>query len=228
MRAYIQTYLERDVRQVKAIADLRAFELFLSLCASQHGRELHKAAIARDCGLSQPTVGAWIGVLEASYVVALLPPYFRNFGKRLIKAPKLYFLDSGLVTTLTRQPDGEAALAGPMGGALLEGWVVGEAIKAFAALGRKPDLYYWRTQDGLEVDLLIQIAGRLHLVEIKLTATPTLRHLEPLNRLKALLGDAAHAGGILVCTCEEERALPGENRAIPWSGFTDWISERLS
>lgn len=228
MRAYIQTYLERDVRQVKAIADLRAFELFLSLCAAQHGRELHKAAIARDCGLSQPTVGAWIGVLEASYVVTLLPPYFRNFGKRLIKAPKLYFLDSGLVTTLTRQPDGEAALAGPMGGALLEGWVVGEAIKAFATLGRKPDLFYWRTQDGLEVDLLIQIAGRLHLVEIKLTATPTLRHLEPLNTLKALLGDAAHAEGILVCTCEEERSLPGGNRAIPWSGFPDWIAGRFT
>lgn len=100
-RSYIRTYLERDVRQVKNVGDLRAFEQFLGLCAARHGQELQKAGLARDCGLSQPTIGAWIGVLAASVVVTLLPPYFRNFGKRLIKSPKLYFLDTAPVTTLS-------------------------------------------------------------------------------------------------------------------------------
>ncbi len=223
-RSYIRTYLERDVRQIKNVGDLRAFEQFLALCASLHGQECHKAGLARDCGISQPTVGAWLGVLEASFVITLLPPYFRNFGKRLIKTPKLYFLDPLLVTTLTRQPNGAAALAGPMGGALLEGWVVTEAIKAFAAVGRKPDLYFWRSQDGLEVDLLILAGGRLHPVEIKLTATPTVRHVAPLNRLKSLLGEEAASEGILVCTSMESRQLPGTNRSIPWQEFPHWIS----
>jgi len=226
-RSYIRTYLERDVRQVKKVGDLRAFELFLGLCAAHHGQELQKASLARDCGLSQPTVAAWIGVLEASYVVALLPPYHRNFGKRLIKTPKLYFLDSCLVTTLTRQPDGDAALAGPMGGALFEGWVVGEAIKAFAARGQRPDLFFWRSQDGLEVDLLIRIGPRLHPVEIKLTATPTTRHLDPLNRLKALMGAEAAEQGLLVCTCDQERPMPGGNLAMPWQRFPGWIAGLL-
>ncbi|WP_295541231.1 ATP-binding protein [uncultured Thiohalocapsa sp.] len=224
VRSYVRTYLERDVRQIKTIGDLRAFEQFLGLCASLHGQESRKAGLARDCGISQPTVAAWLGVLEASFVISLLPPYFRNLGKRLIKTPKLYFLDSALVTTLTRQPDGTAALAGPMGGALLEGWVVAEAIKAFAAVGRKPDLYFWRSQDGLEVDLLILAGGRLHLVEIKLTATPTVRHVAPLNRLKTLLGEQAASEGILVCTSTESRSLPGNNRCIPWQEFPGWIS----
>lgn len=226
-RSYIRTYLERDVRQIKNVGDLRAFEQFLGLCAALHGQEHHKAGLARDCGISQPTVAAWMGVLEASFVVTLLPPYFRNFGKRLIKTPKLYFLDPALVTTLTRQPDGAAALAGPMGGALFEGWVVTEAIKAFAARGRKPDLFYWRSQDGLEVDLLILAGGRLHPVEIKLTATPTARHVEPLNRLKTVLGEEAAREGVLVCTSAEERPLPGANRMIPWQTFPSWISTLL-
>jgi predicted AAA+ superfamily ATPase len=114
-----------------------------------------------------------------------------------------------------------------MGGALFEGWVVTEAIKAFAARGRRPDLFYWRSHDGLEVDLLIQLGTRLHPVEIKLTATPTLRHLGPLDRLKALLGADAAPEGLLVCTVEEERRLPGGNRALPWRQFPQWLARLL-
>jgi hypothetical protein len=227
-RSYIRTYLERDVRQVMNISDLRAFELFLGLCTASHGQELNKASLARDCGVSQPTVGSWIGVLEASFVVTLVPPYFRNYGKRLVKSPKLSLLDTAIVTTLTRQPDAAAALAGPMGGALLEGWVVVEAIKCFATHGRKPDLYFWRTRDGLEVDLMIPVGSRLHAVEIKLTATPTARHAEPLNRLKALLGADAADTGVLVCTIAEPRPLPGDNLALPWQAFPAWLDRLLA
>jgi predicted AAA+ superfamily ATPase len=137
VRSYIRTYLERDVRQLKNITDLHAFEHFVALCAARHGQVFHKAELARECGISQPTVAAWAGVLEASYVTTLLPPYHRNFGKRLVKTPKLYFLDSAIVATLSRQPDAAAVLAGPMGGAMLEGWVVSEACTVYASLGRK-------------------------------------------------------------------------------------------
>ncbi len=226
-RSYIRTYLERDVRQIKDIADLRAFELFLGLCAAHHGQELGKASLARECGLSQPTIGSWIGVLEASFVIGLLPPYFRNYGKRLIKSPKLYFLDSAIVATLTRQPDAEAALADPMSGALVEGWVVAEAIKAFAIVGGKPDLYFWRSHDGLEVDLIIQLGRELHAVEIKRSATPTARHCDPLNRFKAIAGSDAADEGLLVCNVERSRPLPGGNTAIPWRMFPRWLADRI-
>lgn len=226
-RSYIRTYLERDVRQVSQVTDLHAFERFLGLAAALHGQELTKARLARDCGVSQPTIANWLGVLEASYVVSLLPPYFRNHGKRLIKSPKLYFIDPLLVTTLTRQPSPEAALAGPMGGALLEGWVVLEAVKAFTNRGLKPDLYFWRSHDGLEVDLLVQAGTRLHPIEIKRSATPTPRHVEPLTRLRALLGDEAADTGLLVCGIDRERPMPQGHRALPWQGFPDWIGRLL-
>ena len=103
-----------------------------------------------------------------------------------------------------------------MGGALLEGWVVVEAIKAFANRGRKADIYFWRSQDGLEVDLLIQAGTRIHPVEIKRTATPTPRHVEPLTRLRALLADEAADAGLLVCGVERERPTPDAHRALPW------------
>ncbi|MGB5734503.1 MAG: ATP-binding protein [Thiohalocapsa sp.] len=226
-RSYVRTYLERDVRQLSQVADLRAFERFLGLIAAQHGQELKKAPLARDCGLSQPTIANWISVLEASYVVTLLSPYFRNYGKRLIKSPKLYFIDSLIACTLTRQPNPQAALAGPMGGALLEGWVVVEAVKAFTNRGLTPDIYFWRSQDGLEVDLLVQIGTRLHPVEIKRTATPTPRHVEPLSRLRAIIGDQAAEAGLLVCSVERERPMPHGNRAMPWQEFPAWIGHAL-
>ncbi|MFL6192774.1 MAG: ATP-binding protein, partial [Thermoanaerobaculia bacterium] len=153
--SYLQTYVERDVRQLLRVQDLRTFETVVALCAARHGQELHVADLARTAGISQPTVKAWINLLEAAYIVRLLPPYFENFGKRVIKSPKLYFLDSALVCSLTRQPGAEAALAGAMGGHLFEGLIVSEAYKVYALLGKRPDLYFWRSQDGLEIDLVL-------------------------------------------------------------------------
>jgi hypothetical protein len=112
-----------------------------------------------------------------------------------------------------------------MGGALLEGWVVVEAIKAFTNRGRKPDLYFWRSHDGLELDLLIQAGSRLHPIEIKRTATPTPRHVEPLTRLCALLGAEAADAGLLVCGVERERPMPGGHRALPWQAFPAWLEQ---
>src|SRR5208283_853775 len=152
--SYIQTYLERDVRQIENIKDLRIFELFLSQSSAHHSQEFNTAALSRAIGLSLPTIKAWAGVLDASFLCFFLPPYFRNYGKRLIKTPKLYYLDPALVCSLNRQPDGNSALAGPMGGPLFEGLITGEAVKVFALKGRRPDIFFWRSHDGLEVDLV--------------------------------------------------------------------------
>lgn len=225
--SYIQTYVERDVRQLLNVQDLRTFETVLALCAARHGEELNVADIARAAGISQPTVKTWISLLEAAYIIRLLPPYFENFGKRVIKSPKLYFLDSAIACALTRQPGAEAALAGAMGGALLEGLVIAEAYKVFALRGKRPDLHFWRSQDGLEVDLLLRLAEGLVPIEIKLTATPTLRHAEVLGKFRSLAGKAAAPEGVLVCSVPERRALPGNNVAIPWQEFPRWLAERM-
>jgi uncharacterized protein len=225
--SYIQTYVERDVRQLLRVQDLRIFETVLALCASRHGQELNVADIARAAGVSQPTVKTWVNLLEAAYVVRLLPPYFENFGKRVIKSPKLYFLDSALVCALTRQPGAEAALAGAMGGSLFEGLVISEAYKVFAFRGKRPDLYFWRTHDRLEVDLVLLLPSGLFPVEIKLTATPTLRHSEVLRKFRDLAGGDAAPQGVLVCNVKERQALPSGGVALPWHEFPDWLNQKL-
>ena len=227
LRSYLSTYIERDVRQIRNIPDLRTFNQFLSLAASRHGQEFHPADLSRDLGITQPTVKSWAGVLEASYIALFLPPWHRNYGKRIVKSPKLYFYDSALVTLLTRQPDAASSVAGPMGGPLLEGWVVTETVKAFMALGRKPDIYFWRSHDGLEVDLLIAINGKLQPVEVKLTATPNAGHVAPLNRFCAAARDEATDQGILVCRTETQRSLPNNHLAMPWKSFPGWLTQQL-
>jgi predicted AAA+ superfamily ATPase len=153
--------------------------------------------------------------------------YFENFSKRVIKTPKLYFLDPALVCALTRQPNAEAALHGAMGGALFEGVVVAEAMKVFSILGKRPDLYYWRSHDGLEVDLLLEIGGPLVPIEIKLTATPTAGHTEPIERFKKVAGKRAAAGGLIVCRVFKQRPLPGGHVAMPWQEFPAWLEAKL-
>jgi len=227
MSSYIQTYLERDVRQLINVRDLRSFELFINLCAANHGQTFHAATLARETGVSQPTIKSWTGVLEAAYVVRLIPPWFKNYGKRLVKAPKLYFLDAALACALSRQPDGKAALAGAMGGALFEGLIVSEAIKAFTHTGKKPEVYYWRTRDGMEVDLLILTRGVILPVEVKLTATPTLNHVRPLTSLCRSLGKDIRPSGILVCQCRKQIPMPDGHIAMPWQDFSGWLEEQI-
>ena len=225
--SYLRTYVERDVRQLSNVQDLRSFETFVALCAARHAQELNMAALARDSGVSQPTIKTRVGVLEASYLALLVRPYLENFGKRIVRSPKLYYLDSALVCALTRQPSAGAALAGSMGGALFEGLVVSEAFKVFALRGQPADLYFWRSHDGLKVDLLIRVGSRLLPVEIKLTATPSTGHLRPLERFKALAGSQAVEIGILVCRVPEVKLLPSNNLAVPWNQFPAWLAGEL-
>jgi len=227
VKSYLRTYIERDVRQLQNIKDLRLFETFLGIIAANHSQTLNASIISRQTGVSVPTVNSWVGLLEASYVAFLLRPYFRNFGKRVVKTPKLYLLDSAVASYITRQPGGEVALAGPMGGALFEGFIVCEVVKLFAALGREADVYFWRSHDGLEVDLIVQARGRLIPVEIKLTATPSLRHIEPIKQFRAMAGREISKHSALVCRVNEIKEMPGGCMAIPWSEFSGWLVDKF-
>lgn len=228
LRSYLQTYVERDVRQLQNIRDLRAFEQFFALACARHSQEFNGAEFSRHTGITLPTAKAWAGVLEASYLLYFLPPFFNNFGKRITKTPKLYLLDSAIACYLTRQPGAEAALAGAMGGALFEGLVVAEAVKAFTATGRRADLWYWRTHDGFEVDLIIQAGGKLIPVEIKLTATPGTLHAAGLKKFRGIAGEDTTEPGIVVCRVAREQPLPYGVTAIPWQQFPSWLEQRVA
>jgi len=227
IRSYLQTYIERDVRQLQNIKDLRAFESFLALACARHSQEFNSADFSRELGVSLPTVKSWMGLLEASYLLYVLPPYFNNLGKRITKTPKLYLLDNAIISYLTRQPSGDAALAGAMGGALFEGLIVVEAVKAFANKGMKPALWYWRSHDGLEVDLIVQLNGKIIPIEIKLTTTPTVHHTYSLRRLRTLAGENSCEPGIIVCRIAEAQPMPFGITAMPWQEFSVWINSAL-
>lgn len=140
----------------------------------------------------------------------------------------MYLLDPAIVTYLTRQPSAEAALSGAMGGALFEGLVIIEAVKAYTNAGRKPALWYWRSHDGLEVDLILQSKGKLVPIEIKLTTTPTSNHLGSLKRFRALAGENLCEPGLLVCRVSQRQAMPYGINALPWQEFAGWLNESIA
>jgi uncharacterized protein len=149
---------------------------------------------------------------------------FKNYGKRIIKTSKLYMTDPSLVCFLTRQPAAESVLRGNMGGAIFEGLIVCEAWKVFLNHGKKPSLFFWRSQSGLEVDMIIQARGKLWPVEIKLTSTPSSHHTQPLDLFKAMAGKESSKTGLLVCKTDRSINLPGNNTALPWAEFSDWLA----
>jgi predicted AAA+ superfamily ATPase len=228
LRSYIQTYIERDVRQLQNIRDLRAFEQFVALACARHSQEFNSAAFSREVGITLPTAKSRAGVLEASYLVYMLPPFYKNLGKRVTKSHKLYMLDPAIVCHLTRQPSMEAALAGALGGALFEGLMIIEAAKCFTNAGLKPALWFWRSHDGLEVDLIIQCGSKLIPVEIKLTQTPTVSHVNGLKRFRALNDKKACDPGILVCRVPKPQPMPHGITAVPWQNFSKWLRGHLA
>ena len=157
--AYVRTYLERDIRSLYDIGNLREFERFLQLLAARCAQTLNMSTLATEVGVAVNTIKRWISVLEACRIIYLLPPYHNNLGKRITKAPKVYFLDAGLVCYLTGLRDEAHLLQGPLAGPLFENFCVQETLKVFAARGEIPRLFYLRTKAGLEVDLLIEGPG---------------------------------------------------------------------
>jgi predicted AAA+ superfamily ATPase len=217
--SYVQTYLERDVRDLLQVGDLDAFGRFLSLAAARTGALLNMSDLGRDAGVTGPTARRWISVLEASHVVFLLPPFHENFGKRIIKSPRLYFADPGLASFLLGLHTSEAILSGPSAGALAETAVISEWWKAFRQRGERPALFFWSTGTGAEVDLLIERNGHLHAIEVKSTATPTPHHAESLARFLEIAKKKGRrtARAVLACRVEKPFTLRPGIRAVPWS-----------
>ncbi|PKO89776.1 MAG: AAA family ATPase [Betaproteobacteria bacterium HGW-Betaproteobacteria-12] len=195
---YVATYLERDVRQLIAVRDLSRFQRFVRMCAARSGQLLNLTALGADCGISAVTARDWLSVLEASYLVTRLPPYFQNFGKRLVKTPKLYFLDVGLMTWLLGIRD-EASLATHAArGALFETWVVSELIKQRFNAGQPGDLYFWRDSAGHEIDVVFESAAGLQAIEIKSGSTFAADWVDGLKKWQKFTGDTPIRKPILI------------------------------
>jgi predicted AAA+ superfamily ATPase len=178
--SYIQTYIDRDVRGNIKEENVNDFERFLKLLASRTAQELSYSGLSRDLGLSVPTIKNWISILESNSIVYLLQPYHKNFGKRIIKSPKIYFLDCGLASYLAGLQSEEHLLNGPMAGALFETFVITNFLKRFKSLDNSFSLYYWKNIGGVEIDLIIEYGPKLLPIEIKITSTIYNRHYDSL------------------------------------------------
>ncbi|MGE3954463.1 MAG: ATP-binding protein [Parachlamydiales bacterium] len=215
--SYLATYLERDVRSLRAIKELSRFQTFLRLLAMRAGGLLNLSEVGKECGISQTTAKDWLTVLEATYVVYLLRPYYHNHGKRLVKSPKLYFVDTGLLCHLLGIERGDQLLKGADGGRIFENMVVMEKVKRASLSRQKVHLYFYRTHKGAEVDLLMERGGVLYPCEIKLSKTP-----QPgmASSLQAFIQDHKGTEGVVLCLQPEEGLLARGVKAKHWSAVT--------
>lgn len=212
--SYVQTYLERDVRTVRQVGDLSQFQGFLRALAARSAQLLNLTDLAKDLGVAVNTAKLWISVLEATYQVIVLRPYFANVGKRLVKTPKVYFADVGTLCYLMGLKDPQHAASGPMGGPIMETAVFCEIVRTLTHRGIDPRVYFWRTATGTEVDFVIETADGLIPVEVKLSATPrpvmasSIRKFQEDFGNKALPGFVVHPGDIRLPLGSKVTALP--------------------
>lgn len=195
--SYIQTYIERDVRSIRQVGDLTLFQGFLRMLAARSGQLLNLTEVARDLGVAVNTAKAWLSVLEATFQVFVLRPYFANVGKRLVKTPKVYMTDAGTLCQLVGLKDPAHAASGPMGGALFETVVLMEIVKTLSARGEEPRVYFWRTSAGVEADIVVEAGGLLVPIEVKLSATPRPAMAENIKAFRKDLGSRAAPGYVV-------------------------------
>lgn len=195
LRNYYQTYVERDVRSVLNVGDLETFGRFIRLCAGRAGQLLNLASLGADCGISHATARRWLSVLETSFIVYLLRPHHANFSKRLVKSPKLHFVDTGLLCYLLRIRSSSELVTHASRGAVFESFILSELLKSYHNVGREPDVYFWRDSQGHEVDLLLDHGAELVPVEVKSGQTIADDFFKGLEFWRSLTGqdDAATA-----------------------------------
>lgn len=209
---YLQTYLQRDLRDLARVGDESAFMRFLKVAAARSGQLVDFASMARDTDVSPNTVKHWLSLLQASGIIYLLEPYHNNLTKRLVKSPKLYFIDTGLCSYLTQWSDHKSLEAGAMSGAIFENYVVIEILKSYWHHGLQAPLYFYRDQNKKEIDLLIVKNQKIHPVEIKKTASPrkdAIKHFKVLDQFD----NVSH--GAVVCLCDEVLPLSERVNALP-------------
>jgi len=212
--SYVQTYLERDVRTLRQVGDLSQFQNFLRALVARSAQLLNLTELAHDLGVAVNTAKAWLSVLEATYQVIVLRPYFANIGKRLVKTPKVYFTDVGTLCYLAGLRDPEHAASGPMGGAIMETAVLAEIVKSFVHHGIEPQVYFWRTSTGAEIDIIVETEGKLIPIEVKLSATPRPEMAAAIQAFRQDMGEKAapgyvvHPGGVRLPLGPGVTALP--------------------
>jgi len=212
-KSYVQTYIQRDVKDILKITDTQAFHRFLRAIAARTGQLLNYSDIARDVDIDHKTAKSWLSILETSGLVYLLQPYHSNVSKRLLKTPKIYFLDTGLCSYLTQWPSAASLESGAMSGAILESYVLIEILKSYWHQGQSAYFYYYRDSDQKEIDLLIEQGDTLYPIEFKKTASPgrnAYKHFPILEKLNKTLGH-----GAVLCLREKDIALSANVDAIP-------------
>ena len=211
--SYLQTYLQRDVRDLAQVASLEQFTRFIKVCAARTGQLLNYSDLARDVDISVNTAKSWLSLLVTNFQVFLLSPYHSNLTKRLVKTPKLYFLDTGLCAFLTEWTSPQTLQAGAMSGSIFETFAITEILKSWWFHGEQPQLYYYRDKDGKEIDLLIIRDNIIHPIEMKCGATVKsswVHHFSLLDRLQMQRGE-----GAVICLSNRIQYIDAMNTAIP-------------
>lgn len=222
--SYIQTYLERDVRDLKLVLDLSLFQLFVQLCAGRIGQILNLSSLANDCGISVNTASSWIALLEASYIIFTLKPHHKNFSKRLIKSPKIYFYDTGLACALLKIMPDQLSTHYLRGG-LFENMILSDLHKDFYNRGMRPNIYFWRDHVGHEVDCIIEHGTNLVPIEIKSGMTVGTDFFDGLSYWNAL-AQADPKQGFVVYVGSERQSW-GKGTVISWKMVDDILKNVL-
>jgi predicted AAA+ superfamily ATPase len=225
--SYLQTYLERDIRTTYNIGSLREFQKFMQLLATRCSQLLNLNSLSRELGIAVNTIKKWISVLEASQLIYLLNPYYRNLGKRITKNPKVYFLDCALVCYLTGIRDARHLLNGPMAGALFENYVVQETVKSFLNHGKRPNIFYLRTHNDVEIDLIIEKNMRILPFEIKLSKTPNINMGRPIERFKKIFSKLDIMPGRIICLSDEDISLTRDIKVQSFNSYLNWLDANV-
>ncbi len=219
-QGYVATYIERDVRNLLNVGSLRDFERFLRACAARCGQMLNMSELGRDVGISTPTVKQWLSVLQASNQVILLEPYYRSLGKRITKTPKLHFTDTGLAAYLMGFTSADAMWSSPQAGALWESYVVGQWLRQRDWHVPSLMLWYWRDQGGNEVDLVLELNGKLIPVECKIKEAPEPKDTQGIERLKKFYGIDMVSQAYIACPVDATFDMQPDITVIP--GWRNW------
>jgi hypothetical protein len=211
---YIRTYIERDVRQLKNINDLNAFEQFVRLCAGRTGQLLNMSSLAIESGVDSKTISSWIGVLESSFIVYRLQPHHKNFNKRIVKMPKLYFYDTGLVCSLLGIQNVQQLNYHPLGGSLFENFVISELLKYRYNRAKLNNLYFWRDNIGHEIDVIVEISNGLFPIEIKSGKTITQDFFKGLLFWHGISGEQS---GAVIYAGESCQKRSNAIEIVPWN-----------
>lgn len=210
-KSYLQTYIERDIKDLNAVKNEMDFLKFLKILAARTGQMLNYADIASEVGTSLPTIKSWVSILVSSNIVYLLSPYFSNLNKRIVKTPKVYFTDTGLCSYLTNWDNPTVLESGAMSGAIFETFVVNEIIKSYTHNAKDPSIYYYRDKEKREIDVIIEQNGKLYPIEIKKTANPDKNMIKNFSVIpENLLGE-----GAVVCLSNEDFPITQTVNAIP-------------